>query len=79
MVAARGVDRVGPAAYLAPLSAPSSNGKTTDSDSVNRGSNPRGASSFLRNGAFASCTGARAAATIASAAFTWGRGRWRIV
>ena len=26
------------------LTAPSSNGKTTDSDSVNRGSNPRGAS-----------------------------------
>ena len=29
-----------------PRTAPSSKGKTTDSDSVNRGSNPRGASSF---------------------------------
>jgi hypothetical protein len=32
--------------------APSSNGKTTDSDSVNRGSNPRGASIPHRYNAF---------------------------
>ena len=33
----------------APPGAPSSKGKTTDSDSVNRGSNPRGASNFVRH------------------------------
>ena len=39
------VDRLRGAFYLArSQAAPSSNGKTTDSDSVNRGSNPRGAS-----------------------------------
>lgn len=42
-----GVDTPFELAYLAPPVAPSSNGKTTDSDSVNRGSNPRGASSRL--------------------------------
>src|ERR1700741_5444595 len=40
------LDETRPTAYFAPPIAPSSNGKTTDSDSVNRGSNPRGASSF---------------------------------
>src|SRR4051812_21583113 len=39
------VDTSGDAFYPARFqAAPSSNGKTTDSDSVNRGSNPRGAS-----------------------------------
>src|SRR3954471_22404586 len=38
------VDRPEGPPYLAPRTARSSNGKTTDSDSVNRGSNPRRAS-----------------------------------
>ena len=52
----------GPDLYLARAlsearTAPSSNGKTTDSDSVNRGSNPRGASSFTAGPAAASVSG----------------------
>jgi hypothetical protein len=41
-----GLDSARAGSYCAPLLAPSSNGKTTDSDSVYRGSNPRGASKF---------------------------------
>src|SRR5436190_14080862 len=45
MAPLRAVDRVEHPFYPArSQAAPSSNGKTTDSDSVNRGSNPRGAS-----------------------------------
>ena len=43
-ILAASVDRRGRASYLARCPARSSNGKTTDSDSVNRGSNPRRAS-----------------------------------
>src|SRR6058998_3421704 len=38
---------ISPALRRTSAGAPSSNGKTTDSDSVNRGSNPRGASISL--------------------------------
>ena len=41
------LDRPGCGTYFAARTARSSNGKTTDSDSVNRGSNPRGASILL--------------------------------
>ena len=50
--------RAGAYPYLAgSQAAPSSNGKTTDSDSVNRGSNPRGASILRPLTAVRKCTG----------------------